>query len=103
MRRYTDGMTSAPHIHRFVKATLAIGLLALAGCQGPPEYRLVTHTPSGRSYYTMSNEIESLGATGQIRFYDHFRRSEVTLRRSNAEVEEISKVRYEQAVTRISD
>ncbi|MCK4872970.1 MAG: hypothetical protein KAS72_09615 [Phycisphaerales bacterium] len=75
----------------------------LAGCQAPPGPRLITHIPSGRMYYTLSDEIETLGRTQQIHFYDRSRKVQVTLLKENAQVEEISKVRYNQAVTRINE
>ncbi|MFG0252908.1 MAG: hypothetical protein ACF8NJ_08560 [Phycisphaerales bacterium JB038] len=84
----------------------AAGLLALTllvtGCAEPIGYRLVTHLPSGRNYYTYSDELEQLSGTGQLRFIDHSRDATVTLRLRNVQVEEISQVRFEQAITEIA-
>ncbi|HEB61254.1 MAG TPA: hypothetical protein ENJ06_05450 [Phycisphaeraceae bacterium] len=89
---------------KLVRSSLIIAsALLTAGCSSPPTYRLVTHVPSGRMYYTLGDEIQVLQNTGQVRFPDHSRDATVTLKLKNAQVQEISKVRYDQAVTRISN
>ncbi len=84
-----------------VAGLLALGML-LTGCSEPVGYRLVTHMPSGRNYYAYSDELEQLPGTGQLRFIDHSRDATVTLRLRNVQVEEISQVRFSQAVTEIA-
>ncbi len=82
-------------------AALALTLLA-TGCSAPPSHRLVTHLPSGRNYYTFSDEIEQLSGPRKIRFPDYSRDAQITLEIRNVQVEEISKVRFDQAVTEIT-
>lgn len=81
--------------------TLALALL-MTGCGEPTGHRLVTHLPSGRNYYTYSDQIEQLSGPGKLRFFDYSRDADITLRMRNVQVEEISRVRFNQAVTEIA-
>jgi uncharacterized lipoprotein YmbA len=93
---------SKRQLSRGVPLTALAALLFLIGCETPPVHRLVTHLPTGRNYYTYDDEIEQLGTAGKIRFPDYSRDARITLETRNVQVEEISKVRFDQAVTDIA-